>query len=192
MVAKPNTAQRILDLAEKLVQTRGYNGFSYADIASALRVTKASLHYHYPSKAELGARLIERYDENFRRYLAEIDAANAPDDQKLVRFVDLYARTLNSNRVCLCGILAAEQATLPRPMRSALLRFFEFTETWLTELIERGGASGAMRSVASARDEAISTIALLNGAMLIARARGDVVTFTRATTRLLLGLGINA
>ena len=48
------TSQRILDIAERLVQTRGYNGFSYADIAQALKVTKASLHYHYPAKADLG------------------------------------------------------------------------------------------------------------------------------------------
>ena len=48
----PDTAQRILDIAERLVQTRGFNGFSYADIAGALAVTKASLHYHFPTKAE--------------------------------------------------------------------------------------------------------------------------------------------
>src|SRR5215211_135610 len=52
--ARTDTADRILDLAERLVQTRGFNGFSYADIASELGLTKASLHYHFPTKAELG------------------------------------------------------------------------------------------------------------------------------------------
>ncbi|MBV8574602.1 MAG: helix-turn-helix transcriptional regulator, partial [Acetobacteraceae bacterium] len=56
-----DTATRILDVAERLVQTRGFNAFSYADIAQALRVTKASLHYHFPTKGKLGERLIERY-----------------------------------------------------------------------------------------------------------------------------------
>ena len=55
--AEPDTAQRILDIAARLVQTRGFNGFSYADVAAELEVTKASLHYHFPTKAELGRKL---------------------------------------------------------------------------------------------------------------------------------------
>ena len=55
------TRARILDAAEQLVQTRGFNGFSYADVATELGVTKASLHYHFPGKAELGEALIARY-----------------------------------------------------------------------------------------------------------------------------------
>ena len=48
--AVPETSARILDIAERLVQTRGFNAFSYADIAAALHVTKATLHYHFPTK----------------------------------------------------------------------------------------------------------------------------------------------
>ena len=56
--AVSETSGRILDIAEQLVQTRGFNAFSYADIAVALHITKASLHYHFPSKAVLGERLV--------------------------------------------------------------------------------------------------------------------------------------
>ena len=55
---EPGTAGRILDVAERLVQLRGFNGFSYADVAAELGITKASLHYHFPGKAELGEALI--------------------------------------------------------------------------------------------------------------------------------------
>ncbi len=58
-------AGRILDVAEQLAQTRGLNGFSYADIAAELNVTKASLHCHFPSKADLGRTLITRYRAAF-------------------------------------------------------------------------------------------------------------------------------
>ena len=73
--AAPPTAAAtaILDAAERLAQTLGYNGFSYADIAAQLGVTKASLHYHFPSKAELGGALIERYRVVFGAALAAID-----------------------------------------------------------------------------------------------------------------------
>src|SRR5690348_1621039 len=97
MAATPRssgTSQRILDVAERLMQVRGYNGFSYADIATKLRVTKASLHYHFPSKAELGTRLMQRYTETFRAALAAIDAASVDARQKLERYVAIYADVL--------------------------------------------------------------------------------------------------
>jgi len=55
VVKDTDTATRMLDSAEELVQRRGFNGFSYADVAGDLGVTKASLHYHFRSKAELFA-----------------------------------------------------------------------------------------------------------------------------------------
>jgi TetR/AcrR family transcriptional regulator, transcriptional repressor for nem operon len=60
-----DTPSRILDVAERLVQERGFNGFSYADVAGELEVTKASLHYHFAGKAELGEALIGRYAARF-------------------------------------------------------------------------------------------------------------------------------
>ena len=69
------TADRILDIAERLVQVRGFNGFSYADVAAELGMTKASLHYHFPGKAELGRALIVRYTERFAAAL-DIDGAS--------------------------------------------------------------------------------------------------------------------
>src|ERR1700733_2743383 len=68
-----HTSERILDIAERLVQTRGFNNFSYADIASELGITTASLHYHFPGKAELGLALITRYGERFSHALSQIE-----------------------------------------------------------------------------------------------------------------------
>src|ERR1700689_5234 len=87
-IAPPTAAATaILDVAEQLAQTRGYNGFSYADIASQLGVTKASLHYHFPSKAELGRALIERYRVVFGAALEEIDQHAKGPHQKLQQYV---------------------------------------------------------------------------------------------------------
>src|SRR5262245_58282877 len=118
--ANKDTSQRILDVAERLVQTRGFNSVSYADIASALHVTKASLHYHFPSKADLGSRLIERYERAFMQALRDIDQSGDGASAKLQRYVQLYADVLRDNRMCLCGMLAAEYATLPKPMKQAI------------------------------------------------------------------------
>src|SRR6516162_2979326 len=69
----PSTASRVLDAAEALVQVRGFNGFSYNDIAAELQITKASLHYHFATKADLGEALITRYAARFLEALAGLD-----------------------------------------------------------------------------------------------------------------------
>ena len=114
-MAQPSadTGRRTLDIAERLVQTRGFNGFSYADIAQALNVTKASLHYHFPGKADLGASLIERYERKFLAALEGIDAQSKDAREKLRRYAAIYGSVLQHDRMCLCGMLAAEYGTLP-------------------------------------------------------------------------------
>src|SRR5580704_1896558 len=88
------TATAILDIAERLVQRRGFNGFSYADIAADLGITKASLHYHFAGKAELGEALIERYSARFTEALERIDATIPDTGAKLDSYVGLYTDVL--------------------------------------------------------------------------------------------------
>jgi TetR/AcrR family transcriptional repressor of nem operon len=185
------TAAAILDTAERLVQTRGFNGFSYADVATELSVTKASLHYHFPSKAELGEALIDRYSERFARSLDEIDAGGGAPGARLDAYAGLYAEVLRDQRMCLCGMLAAEYETLPPPMREAILRFFDLNESWLRAILTRGRREGSLSFQGTARDGARSIIDGLEGAMLVARARGDLARF-RSTARRLVASVVGA
>jgi TetR/AcrR family transcriptional regulator, transcriptional repressor for nem operon len=185
-----DTSQRILDIAERLLQTRGYNAFSYADIAQSLHITKASLHYHFPTKAELGKRLIERYEQSFLQALSAIDKAGADGDEKLRRYADLYAKVLRNDRMCLCGMLAAEYATLPRPMKAELKHFFDENERWLIAALTDGQAKGKLRFTGSAREVAQHVVGSLEGAMMLARSYDDVTRFESTAERLLAGLGV--
>ena len=123
VVAASDTSSRILDIAEHLVQTRGFNAFSYADIAAALNITKASLHYHFPTKAILGERLVERYQASFLAALARIDEINGDAVSKLRAYVGIYTDVLDNGRMCLCGMLAADYATLPEAIKDRVRRF---------------------------------------------------------------------
>ena len=132
------TAERILDIAERLVQTRGFTNFSYADIAAELGITKASLHYHFPGKAELGQAVIARYGERFAEALREIDRTVPDARAKLEAYAGLYADVLRGNRMCMCGVLAGEYETLFDPMRAAVIRFFDDNQTWLVYVFDEG------------------------------------------------------
>jgi TetR/AcrR family transcriptional repressor of nem operon len=186
--ANADTAARILDVAEGLVQTRGFNGFSYADIAAELGITKASLHYHFAGKAELGEALIERYAARFASALEAIDADESDARAKLDAYARIYGDVLRDRRMCLCGMLAAGYDTLPEPMRDAVLRFFDDNEAWLTGVFEQGRAEGSLRLDGSAHEAAQALVSGLEGALLIARPYGEVARFEAAATRLLASL----
>ena len=180
--------ERILDVAETLGQTRGFNGFSYADIAVQLGVTKASLHYHFPSKADLGRALVARYHRNFAAALAAIDRSVKAPREKLTRYAGLYDSVLRNDRMCLCGMLAAEYATLPVPMQTELIDFFNANESWLAGVLAAGRERGDFSFRGTPKARAQSVLGALEGALLVARAYGDERRFRAAAKQLLADL----
>ena len=186
-VNNQNTAQRILDIAERLVQTRGYNSFSYADIASELGVTKASLHYHFPSKGDLGNKLVVRSEATLLSALAVIDREVDDPVEKLHRYTGIYAAVLRNNRMCCCGVLTAEYSTLPSPMQSALRHYFDENEHWLSAVLQAGRAEGKFVFNGEPAEAARLMIASLEGANMIAYSYGDPKRFEQAANLLLTG-----
>jgi TetR/AcrR family transcriptional repressor of nem operon len=183
-----DTRSRILDISQRLVQVRGFNSFSYADIAVELGITRASLHYHFPSKAELGEALIARYSEHFAGALAGIDAQALDAPSKLLTYAGLYTAVLREGRMCLCGMLAAEYETLPMPIRNAVVSFLDDNEIWLERVLEQGHKDRSLRFNGSARETARSILSGLEGAMLVARSYGEIERFETGATQLLASL----
>lgn len=181
----PDTRSRILDIAERLVQQRGFNGFSYTDVAAELGITTASIHYHFPGKADLGRALVQRYAARFADALADIDARLPDAPARLNAYAGLYASVLDEGRFCLCGMLAAEFETLPESIRSAVVEFFDQNEAWLARVLEAGRRQGTAHFPGSAADAARLIVCGLEGALLVARPYGDAARFRSAAVRLL-------
>jgi TetR/AcrR family transcriptional regulator, transcriptional repressor for nem operon len=182
------TCDRILDAAEMLVQTRGFNGISYADIAGEVGVTKANLHHHFGSKAEMGEALLARYVERFLAALGRIDKAGGTGLQLLEAYTALYEGVVRMNRLCLCGVLAAEYDTLPAPMRKTVRGFFDANEVWLERVIRQGRKDGTLAARGQALEEARVLLAGLEGAMLITRPQRDYLRFKSLARALVSGL----
>jgi TetR/AcrR family transcriptional repressor of nem operon len=183
-----DTAAEILDVAERLVQVRGFNGFSYVDVASEVEVTPAALHYHFSGKAELGEALITRYAARFHEAFAAIDAGGGDAPAKLDAYATLYLDVLRNERMCLCGMLAADYQTLPDQMRAAVVRFFDENEAWLVRALEQGKAEGTLHFTGASADAAQMIVGGLEGAMLVARPYGDAARFQAAADRLLASI----
>lgn len=186
--ARGRTADRILDIAEELVQVRGFNAFSYADVAEALGLQKASLHHHFATKAALGLALVDRYRRSFLAALRGIEAATADPQERLQRYVELYRAVLREGRMCLCGMLATDVETLPVPMRAGITEFFAENEDWLARVLEEGRSSGALGFSGTAASRAALAVSSLEGAMLVARASGRLEHFEAVSSLLLDGI----
>jgi TetR/AcrR family transcriptional repressor of nem operon len=187
-VKNGDTATQILDVAERLAQVRGFNAFSYADISAELKITNAALHYHFAGKSDLGEALITRYASRFGEALQAIDARLPEAADRLDAYAELYATVLRDERMCLCGMLAAEYLTLPVAMQRAIVDFFSENEVWLTAVLELGREQGTLGFEGSDAEVARTIISTLEGAMLIARPFGDVRRFQEVATRLLATL----
>lgn len=187
-----DTVDRILDSAERLVQTRGFNGYSYADIAAELDLTKAALHYHFRSKADLGKALVVRYADRFAHALAEVDDAQPDAATRLAVFAQLYIDVVRRGRMCLCGMLAAEYQTLPASVQQPVVAFFDANEAWLADVLELGRADGSLRFDGTPIEMARFVVSELEGAMLLARLHDDVAMFEAAVRRMLQGCAVTA
>lgn len=181
-----DTADLLLDEAQVLVQTRGFNGFSFRDLARALGLTNAGVHYHFPSKADLGRALVARYRLAFARALADVERGSNDAGERLAGFVSVYTHVLREGRLCLCGILASDAATLPAEVRAEVRAFFTETERWLAGILADGRALGTLRFDGDPAEEAALMLAAVEGAMLTAwpfRFAGDPDDARRAVER---------
>jgi TetR/AcrR family transcriptional regulator, transcriptional repressor for nem operon len=180
------TRDFVLNVAQEFVQTRGFNAFSFRDVAERVGIKTASIHYYFPTKAELCRALIARQREQVRAALAEIDLEETDPKRKLARYVSVFRNTLElGNRMCLCGMLAADFATLDPSIVEDLRRSFEDQEAWLTQVLDAGMTSGALTLLGSPRVEARLLASSLEGAMLIARVFEDVSRFEEIARGLL-------
>jgi len=169
-----NAREAILDAAKAAAQTHGYNGINFRSIGEVVGIKNASIYYHFPSKADLGAAVAERYWHDAAKALDDIREAN-PEPQQSLKLYPLIFRTSleNGNRLCLVSFMAAEYQDLPDPVKDQVKKFAEVNIEWLTQVLIAAGAADEDSCKARAR----AIYAAVAGAQLIARSRGDIALF---------------
>ncbi len=168
--APAGTAARVMDVAEALIQQRGYGGFSFDDVAQTVGIRKPSVHHHFRTKADLVAALARRYTERFESALAAIDVARRDPLVRLKAYVQLFATTYaQDGRLCVCGMLGAEADALPVDVADAVAGFFQRNLTWLTATFRDAQRSGQVTTGQRATKLAELMLSALEGAMVVGR-----------------------
>jgi len=187
------TGQRILDAAQRLMQAHGYHGVSFADVAAAVGIRKASVFHHFPTKEDLARAVVARYRLAVRDGMDAIDQATDDPLDKLARYAGLYRALLaRGEYMCLCGLLAAEALTLPESVRAEVRAYFDEHEAWLGDVLAAGRAAGMLRVQGSPDGVAQRMLAGFEGALLVARAHDDDARFDVIADGLLADLRAGA
>lgn len=181
-----DTKTALLDCAEAAVRARGFDGFSYADLAVGVGIRKASVHHHFPTKADLALALIERYSATFFSALDTIAVQDQTGGGRLAAFVATYRQALDGGtKLCLCIALSIGRDGLNSLVLDKLDGFHVTVAAWLTETFRLGATDGTITAVKDAESEAHACLAHMEGAQVIARAAKDVGRFDQAVAVLL-------
>lgn len=164
-----DTKSRILDLAEQLSRRRGFHGFSYRDIAEPLEIKNAAVHYHFPTKADLGVALIRRYRELLRRRTRRFMEQGGDPRPQLEGLFQVYDRDTQNQTICPIGMVSVEYYTLPEEMRREGELLVEETLVWLTRVLESGREQDLLHFAGPARGRAVEVLSALQGATQIER-----------------------
>lgn len=161
----------IVAVAEKLIRSGGYYGFSFREIAKLVGVKSASVHYYFPTKADLGAYVAREYTDCFLGKLGDVEAIISHGEDPLrVYFETFKLSFLKDKKMCLCGLLGMESDVLPEELKIEVKRFFDLNINWLSVAYKLKGSS-------ESQAQALRFFALLEGGMLVCKVSGDFDAF---------------
>jgi TetR/AcrR family transcriptional repressor of nem operon len=169
-----NAREAILDAARKAAQAHGYSGLNFRDLAATVGIKSASIHYHFPTKADLGAAVAQRYWQDTAAVLQALQDQTPDPLECLRQYPDVFRRSLQSeNRLCLVSYMAAEYDDLPEPVKAQVQTFADVNIAWLNTMLVAAQVVSAPHSEQRAR----AIYAAIAGAQLVARGRADIALF---------------
>ena len=167
------TAHKILDVAERNTQMLGFNAFSYKDLQREVGVKTSSIHYYFPTKADLARCLVERYQQRFDQVLADITTTEDSGLSRLRRLGDVHLSLVAEDRFCMCGMMASDALSLPESVTKQLTRFFNATQAWIEDAIDLAKEQGEVKLETKSSSAALLYLTCLEGGMLVARMRKE-------------------
>lgn len=162
-----DTRNRILDLANQLTQSKGFNGFSYLDLAAEIGIKNSSIHYHFKAKSDLALAMVKRHREMTVESFARLDQQIGSPQDRLKSVIQYFETDLRDEKICLCGMMAAEFQSISPDVRRELVLYFRSFQDWLAKQFSEMAHPNPPLA-------ALQFLSALEGSLLLARLQGDV------------------
>lgn len=178
-----DTAERIMDVAHQLLAERGFSAFSYADIAEAIQIRKASIHHHFPTKTALVVAVLGRHRLRMKEGHAGLDVHVFSPVERLKKYVDYWEVCIRSMKepFCIAALLGAELPSLPEEVQAEVSKHFTDLRRWIAKTMKDGVKRKAIKLQGTADIEAEMLMAAVHGAMISARVNHSSVLFKQIT-----------
>lgn len=163
------TRERILELGENLIRTKGYNAFSYQDISSELGIKNAAVHYYFPSKESLGTSIVKTNYQRFEEMIENMHSRNFDEWQQLESFIKIYSRSNREQKLCIVGSMGPDFNTLSETTQQELKKVTDMILKWLTELLAKGRENGVFAFKDEPQNKAMIIFSSLVASLQLAR-----------------------
>lgn len=165
------TRETIVDTADQLIRSNGFNAFSFKDISNKIGIKTASIHYHFPTKSDLGVATIKEQSKRFEQLKVKLSTKSPLI--KLEEFLSIYSQIKSQNKVCLVGSLATDLNTVDNNVKNELKDFVEIVLNWVTEILADGKKQKIFEFQSTPRTKAIMIITNILAIVQLSRLTND-------------------
>jgi TetR/AcrR family transcriptional repressor of nem operon len=175
------TRNRILDAATDLIHRQGFKNTGLQEILEASGVPRGSFYFYFKSKEELGRELVVRYRQNSHRELESRPFPGpGPVVPQLMAFFEEGARAQAEGGCkagCLLGNLAIELSDAQEDLRREVAGCFDDLRAMFARALAQGQTTGELASDFKPEAAAEFLVAVMEGAILVAKAQREPTSF---------------
>jgi TetR/AcrR family transcriptional regulator, transcriptional repressor for nem operon len=165
-----NTKEKIVFLADDLIRSRGFNAFSYYDISKSIGIKNAAIHYHFPTKTDLGLAVVNDHIRQFKDFA--VLQENKKSIDKVKAFLNFYSQIASEKKICIIGALSTDWETLEGPIQDGMKQYTEQLNSWLISVLEEGKKDGTLNLKTSPETKALQIITNMIAATQLSKIKG--------------------
>lgn len=184
-----DTREQIIATANNLLMERGFNAFSYKHISEEITIKTSSIHYHFPTKSDLGIAIIRKHREALEHTIEK--CIGKPPLEKIGKLFKYYKTLVAEQKVCIVSALTSDINTLDESVRQELLGFGNTILNWIATILEEGAQQQVFKPVSDTQLKAKLIMSNLMGLIQVARIEKNPKQMDRLVQMILADLRIN-